>query len=1032
VRKTKNKQEIESIFRPRVTESIQNAMQKGTVYVAASADSGKTQAVRDCLNNHTGIVAWLSFCDNCNEPVQFWSEFCLSLLKAGASKHQVDELLSSGFPKNDKLMCAAVSMLGKLRLSGDDIPLDVKAEDNAYANSKTANNKSSRAEYVGNESSRAEYVGNVHVNSEPVGNEPAGYEPVGNEPAGTAPKDIEPVGNLRKDNDIVLVFDDFHVLENISVLTFMRQLVCNRPVNVCVLILSRISPLSDAGPKRIAKNGKEMISLFDRGHYALLQNSDLDFDFQEACQLMQHNGISISPFDIQQIVDTTEGWVWAIKHYVMALLVSQESENYHKTAREMVFAYLYEESAKRFTINTRKDILSLSLVARPSLEIADDLLSQCDAFKFRAKPWQSLGLMDYNSISKSYRMHSFLLEFLEGIQHLLSEEEKRAVFRCGADWSKRKGFSRRAFFFLAKLKDYDQMLDILLHLPIMLNRSSSKFYLDILDSLALPTSTADDPRFCLRLMKDVFSSRFLVSLERYEEAEYRTLEAINYWEQAKEALFVQEGASQNKALHKDMDFKAAVKTVQGDAPQDNTLHTSNNGAKVPISDKELSDAYHKQDTESSENAIDMELLINIMLFSLYNCMNYTRVHSCTFTHVYDFAAWTSKAREIANRCAIPITSSEQLNYPVMRSFVCFVGIGAKRDEIDEFASNIHKMALDNFAPLDGYYYGYDDLLESEIAFFRGDIAAARRFAAMAITKAASRKQYEIEASAIFYAVKAALVDGDYPAIEKLLEKTSKDVGKSSFLRGNLFCGYILAIFYSALNILPMVPSFLSQPSLYEDYDNNLIIRDNITRAQCLIAAKRFDDAYAVLQLPSFDTGDGRFLLCELVRRTFCAMARNGMGDAKGALDDFQSSYELTFNGELVMPYVENGQLTRSLVRLALASDSCTIPRKWLTDIDRRASSYIKKTAIVAADVRKKYNIQVDFNLSERERELLNDICQGLSREEIAATRYLSVNTVKTVLKSLYAKLGASSNIEVLRIALAHDMLSDFKQLLNNK
>ncbi|MEU6540360.1 LuxR C-terminal-related transcriptional regulator [Streptomyces sp. NPDC047000] len=55
-------------------------------------------------------------------------------------------------------------------------------------------------------------------------------------------------------------------------------------------------------------------------------------------------------------------------------------------------------------------------------------------------------------------------------------------------------------------------------------------------------------------------------------------------------------------------------------------------------------------------------------------------------------------------------------------------------------------------------------------------------------------------------------------------------------------------------------------------------------------------------------------------------------------------------------------------------------------------------------------------LSEREREVLQRLAQLLSTEEIAADLYLSVNTVKTHLKSVYRKLGASRRGEAVRRA----------------
>lgn len=55
-------------------------------------------------------------------------------------------------------------------------------------------------------------------------------------------------------------------------------------------------------------------------------------------------------------------------------------------------------------------------------------------------------------------------------------------------------------------------------------------------------------------------------------------------------------------------------------------------------------------------------------------------------------------------------------------------------------------------------------------------------------------------------------------------------------------------------------------------------------------------------------------------------------------------------------------------------------------------------------------------LSEREREVLTRDSRMLSTAEIATEMYLSVNTVKTHLRSIYRKLSATRRSEAVRRA----------------
>ena len=64
------------------------------------------------------------------------------------------------------------------------------------------------------------------------------------------------------------------------------------------------------------------------------------------------------------------------------------------------------------------------------------------------------------------------------------------------------------------------------------------------------------------------------------------------------------------------------------------------------------------------------------------------------------------------------------------------------------------------------------------------------------------------------------------------------------------------------------------------------------------------------------------------------------------------------------------------------------------------------------------------SLTERERELLGYLPTGLSRTEIAASLYVSVNTAKTHLKTLYRKLGVQSRHEAIARGMAAGLLGD--------
>jgi DNA-binding NarL/FixJ family response regulator len=66
----------------------------------------------------------------------------------------------------------------------------------------------------------------------------------------------------------------------------------------------------------------------------------------------------------------------------------------------------------------------------------------------------------------------------------------------------------------------------------------------------------------------------------------------------------------------------------------------------------------------------------------------------------------------------------------------------------------------------------------------------------------------------------------------------------------------------------------------------------------------------------------------------------------------------------------------------------------------------------------------DVGLSEREVEILTLIAQGVSNQEIASRLFLSINSVKTYIRTAYRKIDAVSRAEAVGWAIRHGFASE--------
>lgn len=144
-----------------------------------------------------------------------------------------------------------------------------------------------------------------------------------------------------------------------------------------------------------------------------------------------------------------------------------------------------------------------------------------------------------------------------------------------------------------------------------------------------------------------------------------------------------------------------------------------------------------------------------------------------------------------------------------------------------------------------------------------------------------------------------------------------------------------------------------------------------------------------------------------------AMAHFRLGDMPDAIESFRKAYDMSYHNNVLIPFTDRTEHMLAFLR-TLPPDHDFDP-VWIKNLQNTISALIKRMAKMYQTNAARSTAPA-VNLSKREREILRDLSTGLTREEIATMRFIAVSTVKTIITSIYSKLGAVNRADAIRIA----------------
>jgi LuxR family maltose regulon positive regulatory protein len=755
----------------------------------------------------------------------------------------------------------------------------------------------------------------------------------------------------------VIVVDDFHLIHEEPVLRFIKRILVVPFPKTTIILISRKEPAINS------------VSLLSKGKLSQITVEDLRFSKQEVGDYFTLQGIALSPGELDQIYDDSEGWALAISMVAEEMkrqgskrrAGSDKRPQYARTLMEQSsFKNMEDEILGAVSKELRKFLIKLSLIERWSPELLEKLAVNREVI---GEMENLSSFIRYDAYLHGYRIHHLFLDFLKEKQEELKPEEVREVYIKAASWYLKNNLRIEAAINCERARDYRGLVNIIYTFPRILPNTVAAFFLEIVDRLlaldpselpaegekagppkgdCFPPGSFEDFAF----LRYAVRPRLILGLGRIEESIAENRRSI----------------SQFEAL------------------------------STPLSSRILATCYNQLGTLG---IITSRVTRNYNIAPLFEKSNY---YYLRHPHAPEG----------------PITQSS------ISSYVVSVGYPVEPGELERAVREFSLAVAPASNSFNGYRYGTDTLGWAELAFFTADINNAEKFARQAVFQAREKKQYEVENRSLFYLLRTSLYAGNFPGVEEALKQLDAQLEKTEFLDRYILHDIETGWFYAQIGQTGKIASWLKND--FEESELNTMLHgfETLVKARCSFAEGRYWGTLKTLSAPqvsSLHGGHGleEFLFGRLEMRVLEATALYKQGEHKRAFTALEDAWDMAASNNLDMPFIELGENMRALAALA-AEKKISIPRPALENIRNRASVYAKKLSMVAEQYRSGQKPHDLPALSFREMEVLNGLARGLTREDIADDTALSISAVKNIITNIYAKLGALNRADAIRIA----------------
>ena len=325
----------------------------------------------------------------------------------------------------------------------------------------------------------------------------------------------------------IMVYDDFHLLKDNSVLHFLEKALKVLPQDATVILISRTMPEIN------------MIGMMLHERIFTIREDTLCFTEDEIAEYFNQMPLSLSRQDIRDIFDDTHGWPFAINLIGRSLSKDLKYERYALEAmKENVNRLIEIELAQIVSRPLCKFMLRISLIDHlaasliKTLAESDELIAGLDLMN---------AYIRYDYHQGAYMINNLFLNFLRLRQSELSDEEKCDTYNKAAVWCENNNYQTDALAYYEKAGNYNALIQLVASFSLQISQELAKYAMEVFNRI--PEDVAkNNPQFPAMNLKIKMSLGLLNESSLLVEQYVREYEAQPDSPERNRALFGVYGA----------------------------------------------------------------------------------------------------------------------------------------------------------------------------------------------------------------------------------------------------------------------------------------------------------------------------------------------------------------------------------------------------------------------------------------------------------------------------------------------------------